>query len=87
VLESHEVSRGQPLRVRVLRTVNGKPTPGRLLPAAPAGRLELLRPAGSDGNSELRFTLPDGAKPGARYLFSVTDAESRVTVFTEVTAR
>ncbi len=85
--DSHEVRAGAPLRVRVIRNIGGKPAAGKLLPAAAAGNLELLRPAGADGTAELRFTAPPGTRPGTRFVLSITDAETRVTVFTEVTAR
>jgi hypothetical protein len=82
ILEAHEVAPGKSLRVRVARN-----TTGTLLSASSAGKLELVRLAGDGGMPELRFSAPADSKPGSKITLSVTDAASRVTVFTEVTIK
>ncbi|MGZ3438126.1 MAG: hypothetical protein ACXVDD_01335 [Polyangia bacterium] len=71
---------GQPVRVRI--AVRGG-SASQLLYEASAGTIELVRQP-EKGNAELRFTPPADARPGSRYLLSVTDAKTRVTAFTEV---
>jgi hypothetical protein len=71
---------GETVRVRIeLRT--GDAT--QLLYEVSGGSLEVVR-APSGGAGELRFTPPADARPGSRFIVSVTDAKSHVTTFTEV---
>src|SRR5207248_1111731 len=64
---------GEPARVRVaLRGAS------QLMYQASGGTLDVVKPA-ADGVAELRFTPPRDARPGSRYLISVTDAKTRVT--------
>ena len=69
---------GEPARVRV--ALRGA---AQLLYQASGGTLDVVKPA-ADGVAELRFTPPRDARPGSRYLISVTDAKTRVTAFVEV---
>jgi hypothetical protein len=73
------------VRVRLLDGA-GRPASGEILYQASAGRLDLVH-AVERGAAELRFVPPAGARPGTRYLVSVTEAKSRVTAFTEVVVR
>ena len=59
--------------------------PRRLLLSATSGQFELLRLKA--GGADLRFTPPAGTKFGDRFLLAVTDAESGISVFSEVVAR
>ena len=53
----------------------------------PTSAIEVIRQPTSDGIAELRFVPPADARPGNRYILSVTDAKTRVTAFTEVTVQ
>ena len=75
---------GQPVRVRI--AVRGGAA-AQLLYEASAGTIEVIRQPTSDGIAELRFVPPADARPGNRYILSVTDAKTRVTAFTEVTVQ
>jgi hypothetical protein len=70
---------GEPARVRV--ALHGGAS--QLVYQASGGTLDVVKPA-ADGVAELRFTPPRDARPGSRYLISVTDAKTRVTAFIEV---
>jgi hypothetical protein len=86
-LDPPEVHAGQPTHVRIrLTDAAGKPYDGAIVYQASAGRVDLLAPV-RDGTAELRFTPPPSAAPGTRFLISVTETKTRVTVFTEVTTR
>ncbi|MDB4967183.1 MAG: hypothetical protein JWN44_2872, partial [Myxococcales bacterium] len=74
---------GQMVRVRI--AVRGG-SPSQLLYEVSAGSIEVVRPP-VDGLAELRFLPPADARPGSRYILSVTDAKTRVTAFTEVTVQ
>jgi hypothetical protein len=78
IVEPRETRPGQPVRVRVVLTGTGK-----LAWQASGGTLELVSPLAA-GAAELRFTPPADARPGAKYLISVTEEKTRVTAFTEV---
>jgi hypothetical protein len=71
---------GQPVRVHVQL---GGASAANLLYQASAGTLELVR-TDARGVAELRFVPPADARPGTRFLLSVTDAHTRVTAFTEI---
>jgi hypothetical protein len=74
-------------RVRIaLVDAAGHPEKGAIVYQASAGTLELLHPL-AHGQAELRFTPPAGARPGTRFLVSVTETRTRVTAFTQVVAR
>jgi hypothetical protein len=75
-----------PLSVAVaVRDDKGRPTRAQLLFQASSGRLEVVRE--EPGRVDLRFVPPDAARPGDRFVLSVTDAATHVTAFCEVTAR
>jgi hypothetical protein len=79
-LDPPQVRAGQPVRVRVQL---GGASASNLLYQASGGTLELTH-ANGNGTAELRFVPPPDARPGTRFLLSVTDAHTRVTAFTEV---
>jgi len=74
---------GQVVKVKI--AVHGG-NASQLLYEASAGTIEVVR-APDHGVAELRFLPPADARPGSRYLLSVTDAKTRVTAFTEVTVQ
>jgi hypothetical protein len=78
---------GEPTRLRVeLRDAQGRPADRRIVYQASGGQLALVR-APSGGRAELEFTPPADARPGSRYLLSVTETSTRVTAFTEIVTR
>jgi hypothetical protein len=79
-VEPKRAHAGQPVRVRI--AVRGG-SASQLLYEVSAGTIEVVRPA-ENGVAELRFVPPPDARPGSRYILSVTDAKTRVTAFTEV---
>lgn len=80
---SSVVHAGQPLAVQVALVGTKK---GAIVYQASAGRLELVQPL-AGGHALLRFTPPAGARPGDRFVLSVTEVKGRVTAFVQVVAK
>jgi hypothetical protein len=74
---------GQVVKVKI--AVRGGAA-SQLLYEVSGGTIEVVH-APDKGVAELRFVPPADARPGSRYLLSVTDAKTRVTAFTEVTVQ
>jgi hypothetical protein len=78
---------GEAARLRVrLTDALGRPADGQILAQASGGYVALVGPL-VHGVGELEFKPPGDARPGARFVVSVTEARTRVTAFTEVIVR